>query len=81
MWYDFADAIVTIGRKYTRLKSVRVTPIKTADYPTPAARPAFSALDCSLIAQHYGISTKPWRDSLEMVIREIFSNPAGPMLA
>jgi len=80
-WYDFADAIVTIGRQYTRLKSVRVTPIKTADYPTPAARPAFSALDCSLIAQHYGISTRPWRESLGMVIREIFSNPEGPMLA
>jgi len=79
-WYDFAVAIVTIGRQYSRLKSIRVTPIKTADYPTPAARPAFSALDCSLIARHYGISTKPWRGSLEIVIQEIFSASGDPML-
>ena len=79
-WYDFADAIVKIGRQYTRLKSIRVIPIKTADYPTPAARPAYSALDCSLIARHYGISAKPWRESLEMVIKDIFSNSEGPML-
>ena len=79
-WYDFADAIVKIGRQYTRLKSIRVIPIKTADYPTPAARPAYSALDCSLIARHYGISAIPWRESLEMVIKDIFSNSESPML-
>jgi dTDP-4-dehydrorhamnose reductase len=78
-WHEFAEAIVKIGQGYTRLKSARVIPIKTADYPTPAARPAYSALDCSLITQHYGISSKPWRDSLEIVIREIFSTPEGPM--
>ena len=73
-WYEFAKTIVEIGRLYTRLKTTRVVPIKTEDYPTQATRPAFSALDCSLINQHYGILVKPWRDSLKVVIRQLFSS-------
>ena len=72
-WYEFAKTIIEIGKQYTRLKTIRVEPIKTAEYPTPAARPAYSALDCSLIYQHFGISAKPWRDSLKIVIQKLLS--------
>lgn len=78
-WHTFAKTIVEIGRQYTRLKTVRVESIKTAEYPTPAARPAYSALDCSLINQHFGISAKPWRDSLKIVIRKLLSASASRM--
>jgi len=74
-WHGFAETIVEMGRQYTVLKTIRVEPIKTADYPTRAARPAFSALDCSLIAKHFGISAKPWRDSLKFVIRQLLALP------
>ena len=74
-WHGFAKTIVAIGRLHTRLKTTRVEPIKTADYPTRSARPAYSALDCSLINQRFGIFTKPWRDSLKTVIQELFSAP------
>jgi dTDP-4-dehydrorhamnose reductase len=78
-WHEFATAIVEIGRLHAQLKTTRVVPIKTADYPTPAARPAYSALDCSLFHQRFGISAKPWRDSLEIVIAELLSAPQGRM--
>jgi dTDP-4-dehydrorhamnose reductase len=74
-WHGFAKTIVEIGRLHTRLKTTRVEPIKTADYPTRAARPAYSAHYCSLINQHFGICAKPWCDSLKMVIQELFSAP------
>lgn len=73
-WHEFAQTIVEIGKLYTRLKTIRVVPITTDDYPTQAARPAFSALDCSLINQHFGILVKPWRDSLKVVIQQLFSS-------
>ena len=45
-WYDFAVAIhdeaLAIG---LLTRAVVVTPIRTADYPTPAKRPAFGVLD------------------------------------
>ncbi|UCD78384.1 MAG: dTDP-4-dehydrorhamnose reductase [Desulfobacterales bacterium] len=74
-WHGFARTIVEIGRQYVALKTTRIEPIKTADYPTQAARPAYSALDCSLIRKHFGISAKPWRDSLKTAILALLSPP------
>lgn len=76
-WHGFTKSILATGRRYTQLKTTRVEPIKTADYPTRAARPAYSALDCSLIYQRFGISAKPWRDSLKSVVQELFSTPGS----
>jgi len=42
--------------------------INTADYPTPASRPANSRLDCSLIARVHGITLPDWRTSLDDVM-------------
>ena len=39
----------------------RCVPIATADYPTPARRPANSVLDCSRIDEAYGIAQPDWR--------------------
>ena len=50
-----------------------VKPLTTDEYPTKAKRPAFSALDCRLIQQEFGITPKPWQKSLEAVIGRIFS--------
>lgn len=58
-WYDFAKAIFRIAGK-----NVRVTPIPTEDYPTPASRPAYSILDRSRIKATYGVSIPHWEESL-----------------
>lgn len=41
--------------------SAEVEPITTADYPTPARRPANSRLDCTRLATRFGITMPPWQ--------------------
>ena len=68
-WHGFADAIV--GQAFAhRLISRRptVTAIASADFPTPAVRPAYSVLDCSLLAHDYGVSLPLWRDALAVTL-------------
>ena len=50
-----------------------VQAITTAEYPTPAKRPPYSALDCSRIKKYFGIDPKPWQQSLKRTIDRIFS--------
>jgi dTDP-4-dehydrorhamnose reductase len=82
-WHEFAEAIIELARRYGEVKTKRVEPITTADYPTKARRPAFSALDCNLIKKNFGISPKPWRKSLKSTIQRLFERTAtvdGPPL-
>ena len=72
-WYDFAVAIAEEGADLGMLSpAVDVTPITTADYPTPARRPAYSVLDKRSLA-HYGLSPVHWRKRLRAVLKEISS--------
>ncbi len=65
-WYDFAHAIMHIaGLKCT------VRPILTAQYPTPAARPAYSLLNKGKIKQALNLEIPHWRDSLERVMEQM----------
>lgn len=71
-WYEFAETIIELARRYGDVKTTRVEPITTADFPTKAKRPAFSALDCNLIKTNFGIKPKPWRESLKLTIRRLY---------
>jgi len=66
-WHGFAEAIVA-GLGPTRPK---VTPITTAERPTPARRPANSVLDCGRIRQAYGLPQPSWRAALAEVLAEL----------
>jgi dTDP-4-dehydrorhamnose reductase len=68
-WYDFAVAIAALGHDAGLLSdSVEVTPITTADYPTPAHRPRNSVLDCSESVRQLGLTPAPWRDNLRAML-------------
>ena len=71
-WHEFAETIIELARQFGGVKTHRVEPIATADYPTKAVRPAFSALDCHLIKKNFGITPKPWRESLKSTIQRLF---------
>ena len=58
-WYDFTKAIFEMAGK-----EVKVNPIPTSAYPTPAKRPLYSVLSKSKIKNTYGIDIPYWRDSL-----------------
>ena len=62
-WYDFAKAI--FEESYIKIK---VLPIKSEAYPTPAKRPHFSVLDKTKIKTTLQIEIPHWRDSLRKAI-------------
>ncbi|GAB3234733.1 dTDP-4-dehydrorhamnose reductase [Hymenobacter seoulensis] len=62
-WYDFAVAIFELGNV-----SVRTLPIRTAEYPTKATRPAYSVMDKSKAKTQLGVAIPYWRDSLKVCI-------------
>jgi dTDP-4-dehydrorhamnose reductase len=66
-WADFAEAIFAEAERRGRA-SVKVNRITTADYPTPAKRPANSRLDNRKLSETFGIQLPPWRASVSACI-------------
>jgi dTDP-4-dehydrorhamnose reductase len=62
-WFGFAEAIgqqlINSGKPCAALE-----PIASSAYPTPAARPLNSRLDCSLLQREWGVSQPDWHDAL-----------------
>jgi dTDP-4-dehydrorhamnose reductase len=70
-WYDFAVAIAEEGAQLGLVPdNVTVTPIATADYPTPARRPAYSVLDKTSLTSS-GLVPVHWRKRLRGVLGEM----------
>ena len=65
-WADFAKAIFDQSGK-----SVAVTPIPTADYPTPAQRPLNSRMDCTATKQAFGIDRPDWVAGLKTILDDL----------
>lgn len=74
-WADFAKAIFASSAALGG-PSASVNPITTADYPTPARRPANSRLDCGRIEQMHGVVLPHWQNSLETVVARLHSDHA-----
>lgn len=66
-WYDFTKAIHRIAG----IKTCRVKPLHTAEYPTPANRPHYSVLDKTKIKETYGIEIPYWEESLKDCIEKL----------
>lgn len=43
-------------------------PALTAEFPAPAQRPLFSALDCTRFTETFGLRLPPWQDALQMAM-------------
>ncbi|WP_422002871.1 dTDP-4-dehydrorhamnose reductase [Roseovarius mucosus] len=65
-WADFAREIFAQAGRATV-----VAGIPTRDYPTPAARPQNSRLDCGSLAAEFGIGRPDWRAGLARVLKEL----------
>ena len=60
-WCGFAGEIL----KTAGIKGVKVQPITTSEFPTPAKRPRYSVLDNSKLEQVYGLRLPHWQESLK----------------
>jgi dTDP-4-dehydrorhamnose reductase len=71
-WYDFAVAIAEEAAVLGLLPAtVRVDPITTAEYPTPARRPAFSVLDSRALLEALSLTPTHWRTALRTELKEL----------
>jgi dTDP-4-dehydrorhamnose reductase len=68
-WCGFAKEVFRVSAELGG-PSASVTAITTAEYPTPAARPKNSRLDCSKAEQTFGVALPDWREGVrECVMR------------
>lgn len=63
-WFQFAAAIHAEARARGRTVVATLGEITTAQYPTPARRPAYSVLATAKLERAIGITPRPWREAL-----------------
>lgn len=72
-WCEFARTIVDLAGRAPgfdlRLKPEAIRPITTAEYPTPARRPANSRLDCARLENDFGLQMPDWQPYLERMLQ------------
>lgn len=59
-WYDFAKAVFEM-----KGLPIKVNPIQTVQYPTPAKRPFYSVLNKTNIKEKYQLKIPYWKDTLQ----------------
>jgi len=62
-WFGFAQAIGNALLEQGK-PCATLLPIPSSDYPTPAARPLNSRLDCSRLQREWGVSQPDWQTAL-----------------
>lgn len=73
-WFDYASLIFTESEKYsTGLKIKKLSPIKTAEYITPAKRPLNSRLDLTKIERSFNLTLPHWQNGVRYAINEILA--------
>ncbi len=65
-WFGFAEAIKELSNA-----EIKINPIPTSEFPTPAKRPAYSVLDTSKIQEVYGVECPQWKDSLKLLLKKL----------
>jgi dTDP-4-dehydrorhamnose reductase len=69
-WFGFAEEFLRLAREALPGEQfARLTPVTTADYPTPARRPVNSRLDCGLLSRRLGFTMPRWESSTAEVMK------------
>jgi dTDP-4-dehydrorhamnose reductase len=78
-WYDFAVAIAEEAVRFGHLPTAPpIVPIGSVDYPTAAARPAYSVLDKRATEKLLGITAPHWRSALRATLAAAPAPRRGP---
>jgi len=67
-WYGFAAELLAVAGGEGR--GAELAPIPSRDYPTPAPRPASSRLDCTRLAETFGIRLPAWEEGVRLCFAE-----------
>jgi len=70
-WQGFAQAIIEESAESLNGKRPNVVPITSAEYPTPARRPANSVLDNGKLLRQFGVALPHWRSALSEATKEL----------
>lgn len=76
-WHGFSETIFELARPLGLVDRVDLAPISTDEYPLPATRPVYSAMDCEKIASAFNITVRPWKTSLRECLERIASESSG----
>jgi dTDP-4-dehydrorhamnose reductase len=68
--YEWAQAILKYDPQPELQTAKTLLPALTADFPTPAARPAYSTLNCDKFADTFGLRFPPWEEALKLAMEE-----------
>lgn len=71
-WHGFASHIIARAARHTA-RWPEVVAIPTADYPTPARRPANSELDCGLFERTFHMRAAPWQSRTDEVVDHLLA--------
>jgi dTDP-4-dehydrorhamnose reductase len=66
--YEWAQAILELDPNKQEQIATAILPALTADFPTPAERPLFSALDCSKFERAFNLKLPDWKTALELAM-------------
>jgi dTDP-4-dehydrorhamnose reductase len=70
-WFDFAQRIIAKQREQEFVAVRHLDPITTAEYVTPAVRPAWSVLDNARLNATFGVCLPDWQVGLDLVLGEL----------
>lgn len=71
-WHGFAETIFAEAARHGA-RAPSVEPITTAEFPTPAKRPADSRLDCGKLERVFGLRQPEWQASTARVVASVFA--------
>ncbi len=75
-WFDFAGAIFAEAAHHGVSPPI-LERITTADYPTPAQRPANSRLDCARLKAVFGVRLPDWREGVRACVKRVLERDNG----
>ena len=73
-WYGFTRRI--LARAGEPPLATRLAPVDSSQFPRPARRPGFSVLDCTRLAEAFGLRLPDWRDQLDAAMVDLGFDPA-----